>query len=67
MTRHFVTGLFEKENEVMQIISESLKQELEQCRDRINGALELLSRHLLSQQSAMEDDELYSQGPQGAD
>jgi hypothetical protein len=51
----------------MHIISESLRKELEQCRDRINGALGLLSTHVRVQRDAMEDEELYSQGPQGAD
>ncbi len=51
----------------MHVMSESLRKELEQCRDSINGALELLSKHASMEQDAREDDDLYNQGPQGAD
>ena len=51
----------------MYAVSESLKKELEHCRDSINGAVELLSKHASGEQDAREDEDLYSQGPQGAD
>jgi hypothetical protein len=51
----------------MHVMSESLKKELEQCRDSINGALELLSKNVSMEQDAREDDDLYNHGPQGAD
>jgi hypothetical protein len=59
--------LFGKEIYAVHVMSESLRKELEQCRDSINGALELLSKHVSMEQDAREDDDLYNHGPQGAD